>query len=64
MFAIFMHNTQTRERGAEWGKKFKSYETAKAYVRAVYGAMPDEYTVSVWRVDERKPISMWYLDII
>ena len=64
MFAIFMHNTTTNKRGAEWGKKFNNYETAKAYLRAVYAPMPDKYTVSVWRVEENKPFDVWYLDII
>lgn len=64
MFAIFMHNTTTNKRGSEWGKKFKTYETAKAYLRAVYAPMPDRYTVSIWQVDENKPQNVWYLDII
>lgn len=64
MFAIFMHNTTTNKRGAEWGKQFNNYETAKAYLRAVYAPMPDKYTVSVWRVEENKPFDVWYLDII
>ena len=64
MFAIFMHNTTTNKRGAEWGKQFNNYETAKAYLRAVYAPMPDKYTVSIWRVEENKPFDVWYLDII
>lgn len=64
MFAIFMHNTTTNKRGAEWGKQFNNYETAKAYLRAVYAPMPDKYTVSIWRVEENKPFDVWYLDVI
>lgn len=64
MFAIFMHNTTTNKRGAEWGKKFNNYETAKAYLRAIYAPMPDKYTVSIWQVEGKKPIGVCYLDII
>lgn len=63
MFHIYMHNTRTNKRGADWGKAFNDYETAKAYLRAIYQGTPDKHTVSVWQINGNKK-QVCYMDII
>ena len=63
MYYIYMHNTTTNKRGDHWGEAFNNYNTAKAYLLAMYSTPQHNHTVSIWKCDGNKR-QVVFMDII